>query len=82
MTKKEALEILHSGKALEVNFKGESFFEVRVYLRGYCDFSRRRQWEHDQIGPVHIRFWGDGGVHWIHISEQQLDAFLDRNFSH
>lgn len=80
MTKKEALKILHSGQALELDFRGESFFEVKIYLRGVCDFSRRRRWEHDEIGPVHVRFWGDGGVHWIHITEKQLEGFLNRNY--
>jgi hypothetical protein len=81
MTLTEAIALVDGGATLVVDFQGvETPFVIWVRRETYCDFPRRRKWEHDEMGPIHLRFWGVAGVQWLHISEKQLDGFLQRNF--
>lgn len=81
MTRQEVIKRLNKGDTLEMEFEGlESSFVVWIRREEICNFNRRRLWEHEDIGPIHMRFWGNGGVQWLHITEKQLDGFLRRNF--
>lgn len=85
MNRAEALELVLQGKTLIKHFTPENdgvSGELEVWIRytDICTFSRRRQPEHDRIGPYELRFWEAGPPHWIHVSREQVEAFIERNF--
>lgn len=80
MNKQEALEHLMDGKELSKEFEGETVFEVRIQITELCNFSRHKKYQHEDVGPIHVRFWSIGNPHWIHITWEQLFSYLDRHF--
>ncbi len=86
MTRLEAIRYVRSGQRLIKIFWPDwdgvsSELEVWINYQKICDYSRRRQPEHDRIGPIHVRFWSGSTPHWIHITPKQLLGFIKRNYA-
>lgn len=87
MTRLEAIRVVRSGKYLETTFDPETSGVVQhlqvwvQYETGPCNgFSKRRVFEHDAYGPIHVRFWSVSWPDWIHINSKQLLSFIRRNY--
>ena len=87
MTRLEAIRLVRSGQYLETYFYPETSGVVQTvqvwvqYEPGPCNgFSKRRVFEHDAYGPIHVRLWSVGHPDWVHISPKQLLSFIRRNY--
>lgn len=85
MTRLEAIRWVRGGQTLSKVFTSEAdlvsqTLEVWVRHTVICDYVRHKQPAHENIGPLHVRFWSGAMPHWIHISPKQLLSFIKRNF--
>lgn len=85
MTRLEAIKKVRSGEGIQVSFSPLTHgvvndLLVRVVYVKDCDFSRRRQNEHERIGPIHAMFWSINVPFWLHLMPSQVLGFIRRNF--
>lgn len=85
MTRLEAIKHIRAGRQLNKVFGPDMYgvvrtLEVMIQYTKYCDYPRRRMWQHEEIGPIHVRLDSIWPPHWIHITPKQLLGFIRRNF--
>ncbi len=86
MNRLQAIKHIRAGQTLVKIFEEDRYGidgELVIWLRymDICDFGRTKKQAHDNVGPIHCRFWEGGKPHWIHISPKQVLSFIKRNFS-
>jgi hypothetical protein len=86
ITRLQAIREIRLGRELKKTYRPETDgvsgeLEVIIQYTKYCDFQRAKQWAHQEVGPIHVRFWSGSNPHWIHITPKQLLGWIKRTYS-